>query len=86
MIAIAWVSVGILSLAAVVGIVRLVTAPDEASMAAVADLVYFCAVGIFLLVAVVFGLSVIFDVAAIASLLGILATIALARILTRGRR
>jgi multicomponent Na+:H+ antiporter subunit F len=86
MTVVAWTTVAILVAAAVLGLIRLVTARDEASAAAVADLVYFCAVGIFVMVAMVTDLSVIFDVASISALLGILATVALARILTRGRR
>lgn len=86
MTVIAWTAMGILVVAAVLGVVRLVTATDEPSAAAVSDLVYFCAVGTFVLLATLTDSSVIFDVASIAALLGILATVALSRILTRGRR
>lgn len=86
MMIVAWTTIGVLVLAAVLGIIRLVTVTDEASAAAVSDLVYFSAVGVFVMAAMVFELSVIFDVASISALLGILATVALARILTRGRR
>ena len=55
-------------------------------MAAVSDLLYFCAVGIVVMGALAVGSSIVFDVASIAALIGILATIALSRILTRGRR
>lgn len=86
MIIVVWTSVSILILAAALGLIRLMTVTDEASAAAVSDLVYFCAVGTFVLVATVTDSSVIFDVASISALLGILATVALSRILTRGRR
>lgn len=81
-----WITVAILILSALLGITRLVLATDEATAAAVSDLIYFCAVGTFVMIATLLDSSVIFDVASIAALLGILATVALSRILTRGRR
>ena len=79
-------TVGILLVSAVIGLVRLYTASDDASVAAVSDLLYFCAVGIVVMGALAVGSSITFDVASIASMIGILATLALSRILTRGRR
>lgn len=83
---VASVAIGILALTAVIGVVRLYTARDDASVAAVSDLVYFCGIGIVALGAVLVGSAITMDVLAIGSLLGILATVALSRILTRGRR
>lgn len=81
-----WATVVLLALAALLGLVQVSTAPNDASRAVIGDLIYFCAVGIFIMLATWYGSVVIFDVIAIAALLGILATIALSRILTRGRR
>lgn len=83
---IVWTTVILLAVATVLGLVRLLTAQDEASRAAVGDLVYFAAVSIFVVVGMSTGTSVLFDVASLAALLAIVATVALARILTRGRR
>lgn len=80
------ITVAILTVAAVFGLIRLVTAPDEATSAAVSDLIYFCAIAIFIASAMLRQTSVLFDVASVSALFGILATVALARILTRGRR
>ena len=79
-------ALGILAVTAVLGVVRLYTARDDASVAAVSDLVYFCGIGMVALGAVAVGSSITMDVLAIGSLLGILATVALSRILKRGRR
>lgn len=81
-----WVAVAILSVAILLGLVRIVTATDGASRAVVGDLVFFAAIGIMLLVGLVLESAAIRDAAMLASLLGILATIALSRILTRGQR
>ncbi len=86
MIIIATVTIVILTLAALVGLVRLITTPDEATSAALSDLIYFTAIGIYIASAAVRDTSVLFDVASVSALFGILATVALARILTRGRR
>ena len=79
-------TVGVLLVSAVLGLIRLYTARDDASVAAVSDLLYFCAVGTVVMGALAVNSSITFDVAAIAAMIGILATIALSRILTRGRR
>lgn len=79
-------TIAILTVAALVGLLRLVTAPDAATSAAVSDLIYFTAIGVFIASAMVRDTSVLFDVASVSALFGILATVALARILTRGRR
>ena len=83
---IAALTIGMLATAAILGIVRIVTARDDASVAAVSDLVYFCGIGIITMGALLVGSSISMDVISIGSLIGILATVALARILTRGRR
>lgn len=80
------ITIVILVASALVALARLFTAKDDASVAAVSDLVYFCAIGVLLMGAMAVGSSVVLDVALIASLIGILATVSLSRILTRGRR
>jgi multicomponent Na+:H+ antiporter subunit F len=86
MTVILWATVAILTLAAVLGIARVMTATDDATRAVVGDLVYFCAVAVMIMMLMATNSAVTFDVALIAALLGILSTIALSRILTRGRR
>jgi multicomponent Na+:H+ antiporter subunit F len=83
---IVWITVSMLLLAVLLGVVRVLLARDDASVAAVSDLVYFCAVGTFLMVGLTTESAVLLDVASLAALVGILATVSLARILTRGRR
>lgn len=80
------ITIGVLALAAALGIVRIYVSRDDASVAAVSDLVYFCGIGIITMGAILVGSSITMDVISIGALLGILATVALARILTRGRR
>lgn len=80
------VTIAVLAATAVLGVVRVITARDDASVAAVSDLVYFCGIGTIAMGAMLVDSSITLDVLAIGSLLGILATVALARILTRGRR
>ncbi|MDP3892783.1 transporter [Nocardioides sp.] len=70
----------------VVGTVRVALGPDDATRAVVGDLLFFCALALFVLVGVLRSTTVLFDVTLLAMLCGILATTALARMLTRGRR
>ncbi|MDX5399537.1 MAG: monovalent cation/H+ antiporter complex subunit F [Actinomycetes bacterium] len=81
-----WAALAILSVGILLGLYRIVTATDGASRAVVGDLVYFSSIGIMVLLGVLVRSAVVVDAALIASVLGIVATIALARILTRGER
>ena len=51
-------TIGILVVSAVLGLIRLYTATDDASVAAVSDLLYFCAVGIVVMGAMATGSSI----------------------------
>ncbi|WP_312717494.1 monovalent cation/H+ antiporter complex subunit F [Mobilicoccus sp.] len=80
------VCVAILSLAVLVGIVGVFRARDDASRAVVSDLIYFSVVALLAVFGVLLGSAVVEDAIMTASLLGVLATVSLARIITRGRR
>lgn len=86
MIVVLWIAIGILGAAILLGLIRIATASDGASRAVVGDLVFFSAIGVLLVLSMMIDSAAILDAAMLASLLGILATIALARILTRGQR
>lgn len=81
-----WLCVAMLAVSFVLGLLQIRTARDEATRAAVGDLVFFIALAMILLLSIYKESWVTLDAALLASILGILATIALARILTRGRR
>lgn len=80
------VAIAVLLVAAVAGAVRLARGPDDPTRAVVSDLLYFCAVALFVVGGMLRDTAVLFDVALIATLCGVLATMALSRMLTRGRR
>lgn len=80
------ICIGILALAIVVGLVRVLTAKDMGSRAIVGDLVYFSAIGILTFIGIMLSSSIVLDAIFLSSMVGILATIALSRILTRGMR
>ncbi len=86
MIAGVWVATILVSVAVLIGLVRIATATDGASRAVVGDLVFFSAVALLIMLGISKGSAAVVDAALLASLLGILATVALARILTRGHR
>lgn len=86
MIIAVWIAVSILGLAILLGLLRIATATDGASRAVVGDLVFFSSIGVLLLIGLVLESAAIRDAAMLGALLGILATIALSRIITRGER
>lgn len=82
----AWVVTVALALCVLAGLWRAWTSKDAATRTIVADLVFFSAVGILIVQGMLLGSEVSVDLSLIAAILGIVATVALARILTRGRR
>lgn len=76
----------ILAAAIIVGLLRVLTAKDLGSRAIVSDLMYFSSIGILTMIGIQVSSSIVIDIIFLASMVGILATIALARILTRGLR
>ena len=70
----------------VVAAVRAVRGPGDANRAVMADLSYFCAVALFVLFVIRQGSAVALDVVMLGSLIGVLSTVALARLLSRGQR
>ena len=80
------IAVVIIGVSAVLGVVATVRANSDASRAVIGDLLFFSAIAAFILVAAITYSAVVFDVAVIATLFGILATLALGQMLTRGRR
>lgn len=81
-----WIATGILAAAITICMIRVFTTQDEASRAAAGDVIYFAAVGLLIIQGMLHQSAIAVDLALIAALLGILTTIALARIVTRGRR
>lgn len=81
-----WVATGLLAVAIILSLIRLWTGKDAATCAATGDLVFFSAVGILIIQGVMLESEVSVDLAMYSTIIGILATIALARIVTRGRR
>ncbi len=76
----------VLAVAILLGLIRIYTSRAAAERAVVGDLVYFSGVGILMIVGIQSGSAVVQDAAMLAAFVGILATVALARILTRGER
>lgn len=79
---------GVLVLAAsvVVAGVRMFRGPNDANRAIASDLLFFAVVGLIALFGVLAMSSTVFDLVLIATLVGFLATLSLARALTKGRR
>ncbi len=82
----AWAVTAMLALSVLAGLYRAYSARDAATRTIVADLVFFACVGILIVHGMLFRSAVSVDLSMIAAILGIVATLALARILTRGRR
>lgn len=80
------VSTVIVGASMVVAAYRAMRGPGDATRAVMADLSYFCAIALFVLFVIRAGSAVAMDVVMLGSLLGVLSTVALARLLSRGKR
>ena len=79
-------AVVVLIAAALLAVYQVARSRDDASRAVVGDLLFFCGIGIFVATGLLRTTAVLFDVVLLATLSGVLATAALARMLTRGER
>ena len=86
MTVVVYLAMAVLAVAIGLSLWQIRAAVDAASAAVVGDLIFFGGIGILLLLSVVRESAAVVDAALLAALLGILATVALARIITRGRR
>ncbi|MGO2037758.1 MAG: monovalent cation/H+ antiporter complex subunit F [Brevibacterium sp.] len=86
MIIVVSICIVILAAAIILGLIRVLTVKDLGSRAIVSDLVYFSAIGILTMIGIAVSSSIVLDVIFLSSMVGILATVALSRILTRGHR
>lgn len=86
MTALAAIAVAVLVVSSLLGTMRIARGPDDATRAVVGDLLFFCALAIFVVTGVLRETSVLFDVVLLGTLCGILATVAFSRMLTRGAR
>lgn len=80
------VALVLLGISAILGVIATMRADSDASRAVIGDLLFFSALGAFIPIAALTRSAVTFDVALLATMLGILATLALGQMLTRGRR
>lgn len=65
---------------------RVVLGPRDADRTVASDLLFFGFIGLVVLIGVRVGSGVVFDLTLIATLVGFLATLSLARLITRGKR
>lgn len=80
------IGIGILALACLVTTYRMLTGPHDADRVVAADLLLFGAVGLIALVGIRAMATFAFDIVLIASLVGFLGALSLARALTKGKR
>jgi multicomponent Na+:H+ antiporter subunit F len=80
------IGIGIIAIACVAATYRMLVGPSEADRAIGGDLLLFGMIGLLALIGVRIGSTATFDIVLIASFVGFLSALSLARILTRGKR
>lgn len=80
------IGLALLVLACLASTYRMIAGPSEADRVVAADLLFFGMIGIIALLGVRAASGATFDIVLVASVVGFLATLSLARAVTRGRR
>lgn len=80
--------IGIVIVASVVVMVgyRMLKGPDDANRAVASDLLFFAVIALFAMVGALRGMASTFDVVLVATVVGFIASVSLARAISRGRR
>ena len=81
-----FVGVAVLAVSVVVAGTRMYLGPNDANRAVASDLLFFAIIGLIALVGLLTGSGAVFDLVLVATLVGFLAALSLARALTNGRR
>lgn len=80
------IGIALCSVALLVGVVLIFRVKGNVSRAVLSDAAFYPMVGAFLTTAMLRTTAITFDIAMLAGLLGILSTVGLARVISRGRR
>lgn len=80
------IGIALCSVALLVGVVLIFRVKGNVSRAVLSDAAFYPMVGVFFTTAMLRTTAITFDIAMLAGLLGILSTVGLARVISRGRR
>ena len=80
------IGVALCALAFLLVVIQVFRVKGNVSRAVMSDVAFFSMVGVFLTTALFRETAITFDIAMLAGLLGILSTVGLARVISRGRR
>jgi multicomponent Na+:H+ antiporter subunit F len=83
---VATIVIGLLAVAVVLAVVRIVLGPTAGDTAAAGDLIFFAFIGIVAVFGLIFSIDAVIDIILIAAILGFLSILSLARLLQGGQR
>ena len=81
-----WVAIALIAAVVVVAGYRMAVGPDDANRAIASDLLFFAVIGLIALTGTLLANRYLFDIVLVATVVGFLASVSLARAITRGRR
>lgn len=81
-----YVCLAVIGLSMVAAVYRMVVGPKPADRAAAADLVFYGFVAVVVFIGVIRGSDVVITIAVVATIVGFLAALSLARLITGGKR
>lgn len=83
---VAVIVIGLLAVAVVLAVVRIVRGPTAGDTAAAGDLIFFAFIGIVAVFGLLFSIDAVIDIILVAAILGFLSILSLARLLQGGQR
>ncbi|WP_151549697.1 MULTISPECIES: cation:proton antiporter [Corynebacterium] len=83
---ICYLGIAAFTIALTIALSLAIRSQDPGTRALLADMVFYCMLGIYLIWTLTHPVSIAYEVAILASIMGALTTVSLARILSKGRR
>lgn len=83
---VAGIALGLLALAVLLAVVRIVRGPTAGDSAVAGDLIFFAFIGIVAVFGLMFSITAVIDIILVAAILGFLSILSLARLLQGGQR
>lgn len=77
---------GLIALALMGTLTLMLRTKDDATKAVLGDMIFYCMIACYVVWTIAFDTSIVYEVVTLGALLGLLSTVAVSRILSKGRR
>lgn len=83
---ISYITIGIIGMSLLSTVILMLRTKDDATKAVLGDMVFYCMLSIYVVWTITTNTSIIYEILVLGALLGLLSTVSVSRILSKGRR